>query len=108
MRVEAYGIVITDHARLFGRDQLVCDIWHYLPVLEMKPGALRNGAPFQDLPPAVSVVRNQILKQAKGDRAFVELLILAKDVGLDTLEIACEVALAHGVLTAAVVMNELR
>ena len=74
----------------------------------MKPGALRNGAPFQDLPPAVSVVRNQILKQAKGDRAFVELLILAKDVGLDTLEIACEVALAHGVLTAAVVMNELR
>ena len=108
VRVVADGIVIADHARLFGRDQLVCDIWHYLPVLEMKPGALRNGAPFQDLPPAVNIVRNKILKQAKGDRAFVELLMLAKEVGLETLELACEAALVHGVLTAAVVMNELR
>jgi hypothetical protein len=22
-----------------GRDQLICDPWHYLPVLERKPGA---------------------------------------------------------------------
>ncbi|GAC1485165.1 MAG: hypothetical protein NVS2B11_10950 [Acetobacteraceae bacterium] len=26
-----------------GRDQLICDPWHYLPILERKPGALRNG-----------------------------------------------------------------
>ena len=23
--------------------------WHYVPALERKPGALRNGAPFKDL-----------------------------------------------------------
>ena len=95
VRVVADGIVIADHARLYGRDQLVCDIWHYLPVLEMKLGALRNGAPFQDLPPAVNIVRNKILKQAKGDYAFVELLMLAKEVGLETLELACEAALVQ-------------
>jgi transposase len=106
--IVANGEVIAEHVRHFGRDQLVCDTWHYLPVLAMKPGALRNGVPFQDLPPAIGVVRDKILKQPKGDRAFVELLLAAKEVGLEPLEVACELALEHGILTAAVVMNELR
>jgi hypothetical protein len=36
------------HARQFGRDHLAYDLWHYLGVLEKKPGALRDGAPFKD------------------------------------------------------------
>ena len=27
---------------------MIFDPWHYLPVLQKKPGALRNGAPFKD------------------------------------------------------------
>lgn len=45
--VVADGQLITEHPRSFGRDNLICDPWHYLPVLEKKPGALRHGAPFQ-------------------------------------------------------------
>ena len=43
-----------------GRDQLICDPWHYLPILERKPGALRNDVPFQewDLPLAIQRVRD--------------------------------------------------
>ena len=65
-----------------GRDQLVCDPWHYLPVLEKKPGALRHGAPFQswDLPVSIKVIRDHILKQDKGDRAFVDLLLMARSL----------------------------
>jgi hypothetical protein len=104
------GQEIAEHPRHFGREQLVCDPWHYLPVLEKKPGALRHGIPFQDweLPPAIRIVRDRILKQPKGDRAFVELLLLARDIGLDTLEVAAELALESGVITAPVIMNAMR
>jgi transposase len=108
--IVAFGEIIATHSRAFGRDQLVCDPWHYLPVLEKKPGALRDGAPFVawDLPRPVIMVRDRILKQPKGDRAFVELLMLAGETGLDALTVACELVLEHGVVNAPVVMNALR
>jgi len=110
VRVVAHGEVIAAHPRVFGRDQLVCDPWHYLPVLEKKPGALRDGAPFVawDLPVPIRLVRDRILKQPKGDRAFVELLMLAGEAGLDALTVACELALEGGIVSAPIVMNELR
>lgn len=110
IRVVAHGEVIAAHPRVFGRDQLICDPWHYLPVLEKKPGALRNGAPFVawDLPRPIQIVRDRILKHPKGDRAFVELLMLAGEAGLDALTVACELALECGVVSAPIVMNELR
>ena len=37
VRIVAESKVIADHERRFGRDQLICDPWHYLPVLERKP-----------------------------------------------------------------------
>ena len=108
--VVADGMPIAQHARRFGRDQLVCDPWHYLPILERKPGALRNGTPFRDwdLPASIQLVRDRILRQPKGDRAFVELLLMARDAGLETLEVACELVLDGNVVTAPVVINEMR
>lgn len=52
------GAVVGEHSRVFGRDHTVYDPWHYVPVLERKPGALRNGAPFKrmTLPPAMTRV----------------------------------------------------
>jgi hypothetical protein len=103
IRMVADGQVIAEHIRQFGRDQLICDPWHYLPVLEKKPGALRHGAPFVDwdLPVPIKVVRDRILKQEKGDRAFVDLLLMARDLGatgLDTLEVACDLTKRHEAL----------
>ena len=110
IRIVADGVVIATHARCFGRDLLICDPWHYLPILERKPGALRNGVPFRewDLPTPIQRVRDRILRHPKGDRAFVELLLMAREVGLEPLEIACERALEGNVVTASMVMNELR
>ena len=56
----------------------------------------------------IQLVRDRVLKQPKGDRAFVELLLVAREVGLEALQVACELTLDGGVITAAVVMNELR
>ena len=71
---------------------------------------MRDGEPFVtwDLPKSIKLVRDRILKQDKGDRAFVELLILASEAGLDTLNIACELALETGIISAPIVMNALR
>jgi transposase len=113
LRIVAENQIVAEHARCYGRDQLICDPWHYLPILEKKPGALRHGAPFQqwDLPAPIRIVRDRILKQDKGDRAFVELLLMARalgDVGLETLEVACDLTLQTGIIATAIVMNEMR
>lgn len=113
VRMVAEGNVIAEHSRCFKRDQLICDPWHYLPILEKKPGALRHGAPFVtwELPVVIQVVRDRILKQPKGDRAFVELLLMARELnenGLETLEVACDLTLQTGIISAAIVLNEMR
>ena len=52
----AQGKQITKHERVFlvqdnrTPAKTVYDWWHYLSVLERKLGALRNGAPFSQLP----------------------------------------------------------
>lgn len=107
------GQVIAEHPRQFGRDRLICDPWHYLSVLQKKPGALRHGAPFQswELAVSIKVVRDRLLKQDQGDRAFVDLLLMARslgDCGLETLEVACDLTLQTGVISAAIVLNEMR
>ena len=53
------GTVVGSHRRHFGRDKVIYDPWHYLAVLERKPGALRDGAPFKQwaLPEAMVEVR---------------------------------------------------
>jgi hypothetical protein len=107
------GQVIAEHPRRFGRDQLICDPWHYLSVLQKKPGALRHGAPFQswELAMSIKVVRDRLLKQDQGDRAFVDLLLMARslgDGGLETLEVACDLTLQTGAISSAIVLNEMR
>jgi transposase len=98
---------IACHDRHFGRDRQILDPWHYLPLLERKPGALRNGAPFQDwkLPTAILQVRDHLLKQPKGDRAFVDVLLALRDQGSELVTVACELALEHRTLNTSVVLN---
>ena len=107
IKIVQEGKSLACHARCFGREQQILNPWHYLPVLERKPGALRNGAPFVqwDLPSPVRKVRDHLLKQDKGDRAFVEILLAMKTHGSELLSVACELALEHKTLNAAVVLN---
>ncbi|WNV03203.1 hypothetical protein RP726_12060 [Candidatus Methylospira mobilis] len=59
-----------------------------------------------DLPVPIKVVRDRALKQDKGDRAFVELLLMAGtlgDNGLDALEVACDLTLQTGIVSSAIV-----
>ncbi len=74
---------VASHARLFERDQVSYDWRHYLPLLERKPGALRNGAPFLTLPDELRVLQRLLLKRSGGDRVMVEVLASVPVFGLE-------------------------
>jgi transposase len=105
--VRCAGEVVAEHARCFGRGRTVYDPWHYLPVLAKKPGALRNGAPFQDweLPPALTRLRRKLGRGDEADRRFVRVLAAVLDDGLDAVEDAVRQALDAGAASDEVILN---
>ena len=73
--------IVAEHIRVFNRDkstpgQTVYDWRHYLSVVQRKPGALRNGAPFLELPDSFRQLRSRLLKYPGGDREMVDILAL--------------------------------
>ena len=103
------GHIVADHPRHFGRNRTIYDPWHYLPVLVVKPGALRNGAPFQGwaLPPAIARLRQTLGAGDEADRRFVRVLARILDDGLDSVEAAVEEALTNGTASDDVILNML-
>jgi hypothetical protein len=81
------GQVVGRHQRYFGRDKMIFDPWHYLPVLERKPGALRNGAPFLgwDLPEPLQKVKSHLKRFSDWDRQFVSILAAVPSHGLEAV-----------------------
>ena len=79
--IVAEANVIATHERVFTRDHSVSgktiyDWRHYLSVVQRKPGALRNGAPFTELPESFSRLQAKLLKRPGGDREMVDVLAL--------------------------------
>lgn len=74
------GRVIAVHVHCFDRrhagGQTRYDWRHYLAVLQRKPGALRNGAPFLELPDGFRRLQARLTQRPGGDREMVEILAL--------------------------------
>ena len=64
-----------------------------MPLLERKPGALRNGAPFSDLPEALQRLRRGLLREEGGDRVMAQVLAIVPKAGLENVLVAVELAL---------------
>jgi hypothetical protein len=101
--------VIAEHNRDFGRNQVLYNPWHYVPLLERKPGALRNGAPFKhwDLPDALQTVRNHLMRRLGGDRECVQILTAIQTNGVEAVTVACELALEEKAISADYILNVL-
>ena len=101
------GQCIGEHRRCFQCDQMLFEPWHYLPVLERKPGALRNGAPFKhwDLPRALQRTLSALKRFADWDRQFVDILACVPVYGLESVARACDQALLSGSASRDVVLN---
>jgi len=79
--IVAEANVIATHERVFCRDhgaggKTIYDWRHYLSVVQRKPGALRNGAPFSELPESFRRLQTLLLKRPGGDREMVDVLAL--------------------------------
>ena len=108
--VAAEGQVIAEHARMFsrGHDKPIHTIYdwrHYLAVIQRKPGALRNGAPFAELPTAFKQLQRILLKRTGGDREMVEILSLVLHHDEQAVLCAVELALESGTLSKQHVLN---
>ncbi|MCG8530462.1 MAG: IS21 family transposase [Desulfovibrionales bacterium] len=103
------GEQIACHTRCFQRGKTIYDPWHYLGVLERKPGALRNGAPFQNwkLPSGLKRLQSRLSQSMGGDRQFVNILVAAKLHGMTITNKICQEALAQGITQSDVILNML-
>ena len=83
----------------------VFDWRHYLAVIQRKPGALRNGAPFAELPPAFRTLQQRMLKTPGGDREMVEILALVLQHDEQAVLTAVEMALEAGAPAKTHILN---
>jgi len=91
--------------RSFERDQTIYDWMHYISLIERKPGALRNGAPFKTMPAPLQELQRQLLKHAGGDRVMAQVLTAIPLHGLEAVLVAIELALQSGRVSAEHVLN---
>ena len=56
--------VVAEHERLTDKSKTRYDWQHYIPLVQRKPGALRNGAPFADLPEPLQRLRRGLLRES--------------------------------------------
>ena len=105
IEVVADDALIASHVRLLDRDQVSYDWQHYLPLIERKPGALRNGAPFADLPAPLRQLKHGLGRHAGGDRIMAQVLAAVPVAGLDAVLVAVELVLESGSLSAEHILN---
>ena len=107
--VAAEGQVIAEHRRVIQRSHgpgcTIYDWRHYLSVLQRKPGALRNGAPFASLPDAFKRLQAVLLRRPGGDREMVEILALVLHHDEQAVLTAVELALESGAPSKQHVLN---
>lgn len=108
-RIEAYAddVRVAAHDRLLDRGLVHYEWQHYLPLVERKPGALRNGAPFLDLPEPLRRLQIALLKRAGGDRVMVQVLACVPIFGLEAVQVATALVLESGNTSAEHVRNVL-
>ena len=101
------GECVAQHSRCFQRDQMIFDPWHYLPVLQKQPGALRNSAPFKDwdLPRSIHRTWQRLKHYPDWDRQLVDILACVPGYGLDAVADACNEALSNGSVSRDVIIN---
>ena len=100
---------VASHRRLLDRNQTSYDWLHYVPLIERKPGALRNGAPFEDMPQPLAKLQASLLRRQRqeGNRVMARVLAAVPTYGLEAVLVAVELVLESGIHSAEHVQNVL-
>ena len=103
--VVAEDKVVASHSRLTDRGQTSYDWQHYIPIVQRKPGVLRNGAPFADMPAPLLNLQRALLRRSGGDQVMAKVLAAVPTAGLDAVLVAVELVLEAGAVSAEHVLN---
>ena len=99
---------VARHRRQDGPGEPICDLMHFLPVLQRRPGAFPNAVPVRQahFSPEVQALLRELEERHGGDlprahREFLAICALAGEVEPARWEAACATALARGVISLA-------
>jgi transposase-like protein len=109
IEVSSENAIIACHTRLIERDQVSYNWQHYIPLIAKKPGALRNGAPFADMPLPFARLQAALRRREwqQGDRIMAKVLAAIPAHGLEAVLVAVELVLESGVPSVEHVLNVL-
>jgi len=100
--------VVACHVRLFDHNRVSYNWQHYIPLIEKKPGALRNGAPFVELPAPLLQLQTALRRKERQQAdQMAKVLSLVPSHGLEAVLVAVELVLESGVPSAEHVANVL-
>lgn len=103
IRISRNGTLLAEHPRLSGKGKASMELAHVLPLLQFKPGAVRNAAVLRRLAEPWQKARTLLCAQPEGYREFCAILLLHRDHSLEVLTEALEEALALKRVTAETV-----
>ena len=99
--------IVASHARVANHGHICYDWQHYITLIQRKPGALRNGAPFADMPAPLQRLRQGLMRHDGGDKIMAQVLNCVASHGLQEMLVAVELVIESGVLSTEHVLNVL-
>ena len=99
---QIYNVALNDRTSLTKLFEMIQQ-----RLIERKPGALRNGAPFADMPEPLRQLSRALLRRAGGDRIMAQVLAAVPQHGLEAVLVAVELVLESGRPSAEHVLNVL-
>ncbi len=98
--IVADGKEIASHGRSWEEGEFVLDPYHYLPLLERKPGSLDNARPFKGEPwgPQFARMRSELEYRygGEGTRRYVRILLLMAERPVEEVRQAVQVCVDRG------------
>jgi hypothetical protein len=99
--------IVANHERLSDAGRVNYDWQHYIDLVQRKPGALRNGAPFADMPIPLQRLRQGLLRRTGGDKVMAQVLACVPTAGLEAVLVAVELVVESGALSIEHILNVL-
>lgn len=101
------GKEVARHERSYDRDRYLLRFEHYIPLLERKPGAVRNGRPFneENLPEPIIRLLEELNRYDDGEKQFSHILLAIPTYGQDAVITAIELMLEAGTANESTILN---
>jgi hypothetical protein len=99
--------VVASHERIPDRGHTSYDWQHYIDLVQRKPGALRNGAPFADMPEPLKKLKQGLMRHDGGDKVMAQVLAAVPAAGLEAVLVAVDLVVESGALSSEHVLNVL-